>query len=298
MQQAQLSRRAFLTRTGGLPVAMAGAAGVASQPGQAQEMTDTAAVPEDWPEFPGVPETPSSPPPDIFQALTDDEAAVVEALTARLLPGSPDDPGAREAGVVYYIDYLLSQNDGFVEPVYLAGPWARAYEGDEEPEPEEGVIWVPADELERYGFQSPLSPLEIYQIGIAALEEYANETFGSGTADLSEEDQDEIIWAMLDDEIPHLEEFSAISFFHTLRKHTSEGMFSDPAYGGNRDLAGWRLVGFPGAQRAYNPEEMQEEQHEPREPMTLHELPVFKPGQTEDGPILPVRGTDPEDESQ
>jgi gluconate 2-dehydrogenase gamma chain len=26
-----------------------------------------------------------------------------------------------------------------------------------------------------------------------------------------------------------------------------EGMFSDPIYGGNRDKAGWRLLGFPGA---------------------------------------------------
>ncbi len=26
-----------------------------------------------------------------------------------------------------------------------------------------------------------------------------------------------------------------------------EGMFSDPIYGGNRNKAGWRMLGFPGA---------------------------------------------------
>ena len=41
---------------------------------------------------------------------------------------------------------------------------------------------------------------------------------------------------------------TAQAFFNTLRTHTMEGMFADPIYGGNKDFAGWRLVGFPGAQ--------------------------------------------------
>lgn len=298
MQQAQLSRRRFLVQSGVIPAAVAAGA-VGSPPplvGAQGLPSGQVEVPEDWIDFPGVPETPMTEPPEQFQALTADEAAVVEALTARLLPGTPEDPGAREAGVVYYIDYLLSQNEGFVEWVYRAGPYARGYEGDEEPEPEEGVIWVEADELLRYGWQSALTPLSIYQIGVAAIEAYADEEFGSGYVDLPEEDQDEVIWAMLANDIPQFEAFSSVSFFHTLRLHTVEGMFSDPSYGGNRNLAGWRLVGFPGSQRAYDPIELQTEQ-EPREPMTMHELPEFNPGRTEDGPILPVRGSDPEDDT-
>lgn len=296
MQQAQLSRRRFLAQSGVFPAAAVAVAGAPAMLASQEVTSGPADIASDWPEFPGVPETPMTAPPEGFQALTEDEAAVVEALTARLMPGTPDDPGAREAGVVYYIDYLLSMNEGWVEHVYLAGPYARAYEGDEEPEPEEGVVWVPADELLRYGFQSPLSPLATYQVGIAAIEAYANEQFGGGYAELPEEDQDQVIWDMMDEAIPQFEAFSSVSFFHTLRTHTAEGMFSDPSYGGNRNLAGWLLVGFPGSQRAYNPEEMQTEQ-EPREPMTMHELPEFNPGQTEDGPVLPVRGTDPHDGS-
>src|SRR6476661_1426966 len=47
------------------------------------------------------------------RALSDHEHAVVEAATARLIPGPDDDPaeaghpGAREAGVAPYIDGLL-----------------------------------------------------------------------------------------------------------------------------------------------------------------------------------------------
>lgn len=45
--------------------------------------------------------------------------------------------------------------------------------------------------------------------------------------------------------------------FGVIREHAVEGFFCDPAYGGNRDALGWRLVGFPGAQWGYTAEQMQ-----------------------------------------
>lgn len=292
MRVAQLSRRRFIAQSGGLSALALGgqvAAQVATPVASPSDVEETG-----WPSFEGVPDTPHEPPPAVFQALTDEEARAVEALTARLVPGTPDDPGAREAGVVYYIDYLLSQNEGIVEATYRVGPFARGYEGDEEPAPEEGVVWVPADQLSRYGYQSPLTPLRVYQIGLAALDSYADSEHSTAVGDLDDEQIDELIWAMLRGEIEQFTEFSSYSFFQTLRMHTAEGMFSDPGYGGNRDLIGWRLVGFPGAQRSYSPQEMQTEQP-PREPQSMHNLPEFAPGHTEDGPVLPVRGTDPVD---
>jgi len=40
--------------------------------------------------------------------LNDDDAAIVEAFTERLMPGAPGKPGARDAGVLNYIDLALS----------------------------------------------------------------------------------------------------------------------------------------------------------------------------------------------
>ena len=40
-------------------------------------------------------------------------------------------------------------------------------------------------------------------------------------------------------------------FFETLLANTIEGFFSDPMYGGNRDMVGWRMVGFPGPYAGY-----------------------------------------------
>ena len=50
---------------------------------------------------------------------------------------------------------------------------------------------------------------------------------------------------------------SAQAFFNTVRTHTMEGMFADPVYGGNKDFAGWVLVGFPGAQPLFSPADLQ-----------------------------------------
>ena len=52
-----------------------------------------------------------------------------------------------------------------------------------------------------------------------------------------------------------------------LRSHTIEGMFADPVYGGNKDFAGWRLVGFPGAQPMFTTADMQSREAFTRLPM-------------------------------
>ena len=79
-------------------------------------------------QYPAVPYTPAGPPPaGTLRFFTPHEARTVEALTARLLPGTPDDPGAREAGVVYYIDNVLAAPEGFNEPIYRRPPRPRFF---------------------------------------------------------------------------------------------------------------------------------------------------------------------------
>jgi gluconate 2-dehydrogenase gamma chain len=40
-------------------------------------------------------------------------------------------------------------------------------------------------------------------------------------------------------------------FLESLLAMTIEGYFCDPVYGGNKDMAAWRMIGFPGAYAAY-----------------------------------------------
>ena len=44
---------------------------------------------------------------------------------------------------------------------------------------------------------------------------------------------------------------SATPFFGILLQDTRYGFFADPIYGGNRDMAAWKMIGFPGARYDY-----------------------------------------------
>jgi gluconate 2-dehydrogenase gamma chain len=52
-------------------------------------------------------------------------------------------------------------------------------------------------------------------------------------------------------QIAEIEQSEAAGFFELVWQHLREGLFADPIHGGNRDLAGWKLIGFPGAYANY-----------------------------------------------
>jgi gluconate 2-dehydrogenase gamma chain len=152
-----------------------------------------------------------------------DAAATIDALTERLIPGAPGKPGAREAGVLNYLDLAL------------AGAYADLQ--------------------------------DFYRRGLAHLDAYCRETYKEPFVRLSAERQDEVLTALDEGKATGFMWPSAQEFFNTLRTHTIEGMFADPVYGGNKDFAGWRLVGFPGAQAIFTPADMQSQQAFTRAPI-------------------------------
>lgn len=251
-------------------------------------------------QYPAVPDTPTERPQEgLLNFFSLHEARTVEAITARLLPGSPEDPGAREAGVVYYIDTLLSYSSGFGEATYRMPPFAETYTGDAPPSTDTDgfdVVWVAEDEAERYGYQSILTPRETYRAGLASLDRYTNERFQADFVTLTEEQQDATVQAMLDGEATTFVNPTGEAFFHVLRRHTAEGMFSDPVYGGNRDMVGWSLIGYPGAQRAYTEEEIRSTDFA-RAPQGILDMHAFHAGQdANEHVILPVSGSRVKDE--
>jgi gluconate 2-dehydrogenase gamma chain len=80
-------------------------------------------------------------------------------------------------------------------------------------------------------------------------------------------------------------------FFSTVLGDTYDGMFADPVYGGNRDYVGWKLVGYPGAQRAWTPRELTHGPNPSRRVQGLREMPAMNPGSPADHVILPISGT-------
>jgi gluconate 2-dehydrogenase alpha chain len=94
--------------------------------------------------------------------------------------------------------------------------------------------------------------LPAYQAALAGLDHAAVQPFASLPADR----QDALIDRLERRDIPQIEQ-SAAGFFETVWQHLREGLFADPIHGGNRAMAGWRLIGFPGAQTGYSAAEQE-----------------------------------------
>jgi gluconate 2-dehydrogenase gamma chain len=106
-----------------------------------------------------------------------------------------------------------------------------------------------------------------YRCGVAQLDTHCTQTYGKPFHSLTAAQQDETIAALEQGKAPAFVWPTAQAFFNTVHKHTLEGLFADPVYGGNKDFAGWRLVGFPGAQPVFTPEDMQSKEAFTREPI-------------------------------
>ena len=108
---------------------------------------------------------------------------------------------------------------------------------------------------------------EFYRHGLAALEAHCRKAFSESFAKLTAAQQDEAIRALEEGKAESFTWPQARAFFETLRTHTMEGMFADPVYGGNKDFAGWTLVGFPGVQLMFTPNELESRQAFTRAPI-------------------------------
>jgi gluconate 2-dehydrogenase gamma chain len=128
--------------------------------------------------------------PAAFSVLGAEEAREIEALAGQIIP-SDDSPGAREAGVIYFIDHALATFDADQRTLYTEG--LKRTQGTR-------LVLFPNSQ------------------SIAALEPSA--------------------------QIRLLQAIEKTDFFDLLRTHTILGFFGNPSYGGNRDQAGWKLIGF------------------------------------------------------
>ena len=93
------------------------------------------------------------------------------------------------------------------------------------------------------------SDLKLYRQGCAALNKRARHLYGRAFIRLSPRRCDALLREFERGKVIDFPQ--ATPFFMTLWRHTMEGVFGEPSYGGNRDMVGWRLVGFPGQRAGY-----------------------------------------------
>jgi gluconate 2-dehydrogenase gamma chain len=286
----QISRRVFIKGSGVIVIATGVAALTACGPESGVPTTTAVPTQQQYSDVADIADLP--PAMDGLHFFTPEEGETIEAITARIIPGDANDPGAREAGVVYFIDHMMTFHDGDDEATYRQAPHALSY--DLTPpvtfDPAKDVP-VSKDALPRYGYQSSMTPSAEYRAGIAAVDKYATTKFGKRFVVLSEDQQDMILMDMATGKATGFDKPDAESFFDTLRDHTLQGMFSDPGYGGNRNFIGWNLIGYPGAQRGWTPTEMRTEGFR-RSPQSLAQLMPEGHGQPATAGVLnPVTGS-------
>lgn len=145
--------------------------------------------------------------PPKFEFFTADEVKEIDAITSRIIP-TDDTPGAHEAGVVYFIDRGLS-----------------TFSKDDQ---------------------------KTYREGLPELQSRVAEMFQgkSKFSELTPEQQDEVLHSFDDPGQKGQRQRGGLrarpgaqNFFETLRQHTIAGFLIDPEYGGNRDAAGWKVIG-------------------------------------------------------
>ena len=97
--------------------------------------------------------------------------------------------------------------------------------------------------------------LNVYRDGLEAVNRISNERHAHDFADCSETQQDALLSEMQADTLENFVRPSQTEFFALLLQHLREGLFSDPAYGGNRDKLGWKFLRFPGTHLENSAEE-------------------------------------------
>lgn len=219
--------------------------------------------------------------------LTDDEAAFLWAAMSRLIPGDELSPSAAELGGVVFLDRQLASRWGEASDWYLEGPWAegtpqQGYQLPYTPRElyrraiaavQEGLVEATGRRFQELGEQEQETVLTNLEAGgssgigglagsggggsLGGGDPNAGESGGSGGGSSGREG-DDMQHATLAPGVTGgsgevmLNGVPGSVFFERLLTDTKWSYLGDPAYGGNRNMAAWAMLGFPGAHAYYN----------------------------------------------
>jgi gluconate 2-dehydrogenase gamma chain len=162
-----------------------------------------------------------------YEFLNLDEAAFIEAMVDHMIPADDISPKGTDLGVNVYIDRALAGSWGKGDRLYMQGPWKPG---------------APSQ-----GYQLPLTPAQLYRAGIEAANTHCRKTYGQSFDRLEAAQREEVLVGLSTGKIKFDSGLPVRAFWTTLYQTVIEGMYSDPIYGGNRNKAGWAIIGFPGA---------------------------------------------------
>jgi gluconate 2-dehydrogenase gamma chain len=162
--------------------------------------------------------------------FTAEEWTLLTALVDRLIPTDQEGPGALEAGVTEFIDRQMNEPYGHGAIWYMEGPFRQA-------SPE-------------FGYQLKYTPRELYRVALPAVDQAVRAKRGKAFIRLDDDTKDAVIGELQHGQLA-IGDIASSIFFDRLWQNTHEGYFCDPMHGGNKDMAAWRMINFPGARADY-----------------------------------------------
>jgi len=212
-----------------------------------------------------------------FISLSITEQSLLEKIVETIIPTDAD-PGAKEAGVIYFIDRALAGDYGQSANMFMDGPhilpripansttpllvspslsWVNATGGSTSPiaypggnlstdtGPVQGITASP-----RVGsginYQYPLNFREFWRVGLVALQAYANSAYGGNFETLSSANQLLLLQDLWANKPTSFSNIHPSDFAYELTFMTWAGFLMDPIYGGNQNMVGWTFTGFNG----------------------------------------------------
>lgn len=213
------NRRSFL-KGAGVALGVAGGASLPVTTALAQSATTSPSADTVQPVIPG------------YQSLSLEESAITEAMVEHMWPADDLGPSGVDIGIATFIDRQLAGGFGRGDRLYSSGPFRQG--------------------KPQHGYQLPLTPEQYYKLGIAGLNAYSKLQHGKTFDRLANAERESVLTAVAAGDA-NTPELNLASWFNELFYPLfNQGAFSDPIYGGNRDKAGWKLIGYPGLPAVYN----------------------------------------------
>lgn len=158
------------------------------------------------------------------------EWAFIVAACERLIPPDNVGPSASQAGVAEFIDRHMQTPYASGDIWYMQGPFIEA--------------------APQFGYQGRLPVRDILRVGMKSIDAHCQKQSGKSFAQLGTTDQESLLRTAEAGKL-QLDNISAKEFFSQLLAETRMGYFCDPKHGGNKNMAAWKMIGYPGMRADY-----------------------------------------------
>lgn len=167
-----------------------------------------------------------------YQSLGPEEAAVLEALVDHMWPADDLTVSGVEMGISTFIDRQLAGAFGRGDRLYMQGPFRKT--------------------KPQHGYQLPLTPEAYFRAGLRLFADACRKRHGKPFDRIAAAERETFLKDVAGGKAKGGDLALDQWFNGLVYPLFIQGAFADPIYGGNRDKAAWRMIGYPGLPAVYS----------------------------------------------